>query len=256
MTFALYERVDNVGIITLNRPDRLNAISGAVLADFETALSEGLGDSLTSVLIVTGAGRAFCSGDDLQEYEAQAESEAAAKRHIQAIQQITRLLLGSEKPVIGAVHGYAVGGGFEWVLNCDIVVASEDLVAFFPEMDWGNFVTGGVTHLLPMTIGYQRTMELLILGEKQSAHRLNDLGIVNFVVPRDQMMQKAMEIARRIGEKSRTSIGRLKSMINQDLGIGLWRALDLEEAATVHAFLQPESADRVKRFTNRKSPKK
>ena len=251
MSYALYERRGSIGLVTLNRPERLNAISGDLLGAFAPALEEGLADAHTSVVVLTGAGRAFCSGDDLKELDRQSASDAAIRAHIAAIQDITRLMLGSDKPIVGAVHGYAVGGGFEWLLNCDLVVAADDLVAFFPEMDWGQFVTGGVTHLLPLALGYQRAMELLILGERQSAGRLLGLGLVNFVVPRTELDTKAMEIAARVAEKSRFSVGRLKQLINRDLGAQLWRAVELEQATTIEAFQRPEVAARVARFTKR-----
>ena len=88
--------------------------------------------------MLTGAGRAFCSGDDLKEFDRQSANEAAIGAHITAIQNITRVMLGSDKPIVGAVHGYAVGGGFEWLLNGDLLVAADDLVGFFPEMDWAS----------------------------------------------------------------------------------------------------------------------
>ena len=253
MSFALYERRGSIGVVTLNRPERLNAISGDLLADFAAALDEGLADEQTAVVVLTGAGRAFCAGDDLKEFDRQSASEAATRAHIAAIQNITRIMMGSDKPIVGAVHGYAVGGGFEWLLNCDLVVAADDLVAFFPEMDWGQFVTGGVTHLLPLAVGYQRAMELLILGERQSAERLASLGLVNLVVPRSELEAKALELAGRVAEKSRFSVGRLKQLINRDLGAQLWRAVELEEAATIEAFRRPEVAARVARFGKRKT---
>lgn len=252
MSFALYERRGPVGIVTLNRPERLNAISGDLLAAFAAALGQGLADEDAAVLVLTGAGRAFCSGDDLKEFDRQSASDAAIRAHIGAIQDITRTMLGSDKPIVGAVHGYAVGGGFEWLLNCDLVVAADDLVAFFPEMDWAQFVTGGVTHLLPLAVGYQRAMELLMLGERQSAERLAALGLVNWVVPRDELQGKAMEVALKVAEKSRFSVGRLKRLINQDLGAQLWRAVELEQDATIEAFHRPEVAERVARFATRK----
>lgn len=253
MSYATYERNGAVGIVTLNRPDRLNAISGALLADFEAVLLEGFSDDQVGALVLTGSGRAFCAGDDLKEFDLQTQSEASVQAHVRAIQQITRLLMGSDKPVVGAVHGFAVGGGFEWLLNCDLVVASDDLVAFFPEMDWGQFVTGGLTHLLPLAVGYQRAMELMLLGDRQSAARLQELGLVNWVVPRDLMLDRAIETAQRVAEKSRQSVGRLKHLINMDLGIALWRALDLEEIVTIQAFQQAEAAERVKKFAQRKA---
>ena len=110
MSFALYERRDAVGVVTLNRPERLNAISGDLLAAFSAALKLGIADDKASALILTGAGRAFCSGDDLKEFELQTKSDASIRAHIGAIQDITRLMLGCDKPIVGAVHGYAVGG--------------------------------------------------------------------------------------------------------------------------------------------------
>jgi len=104
------------------------------------------------------------------------------------------------KLVVGAAHGYAVGGGFEWALNCDLVVAADDLVAFSPEMALGHFVTGGVTHLLPLALGYQRTMELIVLGERQDARALLRLGLVNRVVSAEAM------ITRRIGAFAATRL--------------------------------------------------
>lgn len=253
MSFVIYERKGSVGLVTLNRPERLNAIGTDMLADFERTLSEAINDDATAAIVLTGAGRAFCSGDDLKEFEQQSESEATVRAHIDAIQRITRLMLGCDKPIVGALHGYAVGGGFEWVLNCDLVVASENLIGFFPEMDWGNFVTGGVTYLLPQTLGYQRTFEMIVLGERQSATRLLQLGLVNWVVPQEEMLAKAFDVADKIASKSRTSVARLKTLINRDLGAQLWRAVELEEQATVEAFLRPEAAERVKQFGRVKS---
>ena len=252
MSFVLHERRGSIGVVTLNRPERLNAISGDLLAAFAVALDQSLADQQTAVVVLTGAGRAFCAGDDLKEFDRQSASEAATRAHIAAIQNITRIMMGSDKPIVGAVHGYAVGGGFEWLLNCDLVVAADDLVAFFPEMDWGQFVTGGVTYLLPLAVGHQRAMELLILGERQPAERLAQMGLVNWVVPRAELEAKAMEIAARVAEKSRFSVGRLKQLINRDLWTQLWRAVELEEDATVEAFRRPEVAARVARFENRK----
>ena len=252
MSYALYERKDNVGLVTLNRPERLNAISGDLMRDLIAVLETAFDDEQTGALVLTGNGRAFCSGDDLKEFDLQTENEAAVVKHISAIQQVTRLLLGRDKPVIGAIHGYAVGGGFEWLLNCDLVVAADDLVAFFPEMDWGHFVTGGVTHLLPLTVGYQRAMELFLLGERQSAQRLESLGIVNRVVPKEQMLACAMDLAKRIAAKSRYAISNLKATLNRDLGEALWKAIDREQAVTIAAFNHPDTIKRVKAFEARK----
>lgn len=255
MSFATYTRApgDPVGIVTLNRPERLNAISGSLLADLQAAISEGMTDDEAAALVMRGEGRAFCAGDDLKEFDLQTQNASSIQAHIRSIQQITRLMMGGDKPIVGAVHGFAVGGGFEWLLNCDIVVASDDLIAFFPEMDWGQFVTGGVTHLLPLAVGHQRSMELLLLGERQTAQGLKGLGLVNRVVAREAVLPEAVDLARRIAGKARFSVSRLKRLVNLDLAVGLWRALDLEENVAIQSFGQPEAAERVKRFAQRRA---
>src|SRR4051794_10847857 len=248
MSHARLERRGAVAVVTLDRPDRLNAISGALLADLHARLDQANGDETVRAIVLTGAGRAFCAGDDLKEFADQAQDPGG---HIGAIQQITRDLMLNGKPVIGALHGYAVGGGFEWLLNCDLVVAADDLVAFFPEMAIGQFVTGGVTYLLPLAVGHQRAMELLLLGERQTAERLEALGLVNRVVPRAQLLETAVAWAAEVATRNAWSVARLKRLLTQDLQGQLLRALELETAATVEAFGRPEARAAADAFRDR-----
>ena len=242
MSYALHERHAKTSLITLNNPARLNALGTKLLKDFETALLQAINDNQTEAIVITGAGRSFCAGDDMKEFDWNAVNSTTVRAHIQDIQRITHLLMGCDKPVIGAVHGYAVGGGFEWLLNCDLVVASEDLVAFFPELQWGFFVTGGVTHLLPKALGHQKAMELFLLGERQNAKTLHGMGLVNWVVDNGKHLDKAMAIATQITQKSsRPAVAQLKTTLNTELGQGLWHAVQLEQKATIEAFLRPET---------------
>ena len=251
-TYALYALQDEIGIITLNRPERLNAISGELLHDFKLALNQAIEEPECRVIILHGNGRAFCSGDDLKEFAQQSESEEATKAHISAIQDITQLMMKCEKPIIGAIHGYAVGGAFEWLVNCDLVVAADDLKAFFPEMEWANFVTGGISYLLPLAVGHSRAMELILLGEEQTAQRLLDFGLVNWVVPHEQMLEKAFAVAKKLTVKSSYSMGAFKKLVYQTLGDELWKAVKVEEQITIDAFMRPEASERVQNFFNRK----
>ncbi len=246
MSDVLTSRRGAVAVVCLNRPDRLNAISGSLLAALHAALGDVARDDGVRCVVLHGAGRAFCAGDDLKEFGAQSRDRASAEAHIAGIQQITRDIMGGEIPVVAAAHGYAVGGGFEWLLNCDLVVASSDLVAFFPEMAIGQFVTGGVTWLLPRHVGHQRAMELLLLGERQSAERLSALGVVNRVVAPDALLPAALAIADQVAAQSRFSVGRLKRTVHELSGVD--RALALEQAATIEAFLRDEAAQGAARF--------
>ncbi|PFH29349.1 enoyl-CoA hydratase/isomerase family protein [Burkholderia sp. JKS000303] len=252
MSYARIEKSGAVSTVILNRPERLNAISGDLLDDLHRALVEVNADDGCNAIVFTGAGRAFCAGDDLKEFDKQTESDASIRSHVERIQQITRDLMFNGKPVIGAVHGFAVGGGFEWLLNCDMVVASDDLVCFFPEMEWGQFVTGGVTQLLPQSIGHQRAMELWLLGERQSARQLHALGLVNRVVEAGKVVDTALELATRVAERSVFSVSRLKRLLTMELSTDLTRSLELEQSATVAAFATPDAARRVQAFAARK----
>lgn len=205
MSYATLHNEGPVAVVTLNRPERLNAIGAQLLADLHGALVRAQLDADTRVIVLTGAGRAFCAGDDLKEFGAQASSAESIARTCDDIQRITRDIMFGPKLVIGAVHGYAVGGGFEWVLNCDLVVAADNLVAFFPEMSLGHFVTGGVTRLLPQIVGYQRAMELFVLGARHDAQALYRLGIVNRVVPHDELMKSGDGASTPIGGASSCS---------------------------------------------------
>ena len=244
-------REGRTGIVRLNRPERLNAISTALTRELHAVLSAVNHDPDVQVVVFTGNGRAFCAGDDLKEFEQQSASTDSIVTHIEGIQRVTRDLMYSDKLVIGAVHGYAVGGGFEWMLNCDLIVAADDLIAFFPEMEWAQFPTGGVTHLLPQALGYQQAMELLVLGERQSAESLLQRGLINWVVSVDELLPKAMAVADVVKTKSATSVARLKQLLTRSLSGDLGRALELEQEVTIAAFETDEAAERVKAFADR-----
>jgi enoyl-CoA hydratase/carnithine racemase len=252
MPSATLQTEGPVSVVTLNRPERLNAIGGTLLADLHAVLIQAQADPTTRAIVLTGAGRAFCAGDDLKEFADQARSAEAIADTCERIQQITRDIMFGPKLVVGAVHGYAVGGGFEWVLNCDLVVAADDLECFFPEMALGHFVTGGVTHLLPRCVGYQRAVELIVLGERHDAQALHRLGIVNRVVPPAELMSCALEIANRVAAQSSLSTSQLKRVINQGLGAQLATALDLERDAAMACFASPETEQRIEAFTSRR----
>ena len=253
MSYATFEQRDTTAVITLNRPDRLNAISNVLMADLQTAIerAERLDD--VRAIVLCGAGRAFCAGEDLKEFEHVAGSEQAARQHITAIQNITRAMRHSSKIYITAAHGYAVGGGFEWMVNGDLVVAADDLIAFFPEMDRGLFPTGGVSWLLPMAIGYHRAMELILLGERQSAERLQRLGLINWIVKKEHLLDKAIEVATCIASKSPFSVGLFKKLLNQDLA-PLPRALELEQQYTIETFGHPDAARNATDLSDRAAP--
>lgn len=237
-----------ISVVTLNRPERLNAMNADLLRDLGTQLQAAHADPDTRVIVLTGAGSAFCAGDDLKDFGAQAETPESVAQTCEDIQRVTRALMGGAKLVIGAVHGYAVGGGFEWVLNCDMAVAADDLVVFFPEMQLGHFVTGGVTWLLPQAVGHQRAMELIVLGERLSAAQLHALGLVNRLVPKGQALPEALALARTVAERSPVAMGLLKKALAGQSS-ALAAALETERQAAMTCFANPDTAGRIAAFT-------
>jgi enoyl-CoA hydratase/carnithine racemase len=246
------DRHGPVAVVTLDRPERLNAISIALTKDLHAALAEAGADDAVRAIVLTGAGRAFCAGDDLDEFPVQSATEESARAHIAAIQQITRDMLGAPKPVVAAARGYAVGGGFEWLVNADLAIAGDDLVAFFPELTIGQFPTGGVTWLLPLAVGHQRAMELLLLGHRQRAERLRELGLVLRVVPAADVVDEALRLAEELATRAPESVARLKRLVHAELHGLLERALELEEAHTVATFATPFAAAAARRFAERR----
>src|SRR3954465_9562727 len=180
---------EGVRTITLNRPDSLNAMNDALVRAVSRAFRDASGDAATNVIILTGAGRAFCAGDDRREH-VHPETEAEAREFVEAIQDPTRATVLGDKPVVGAINGWAVGGGFEWAINCDFSIWAESARAFFPEVSLNLFVTGGVTALLPALVGLNRAREMLFFGERFDAAALLELGVAWRVVPDGELLQE------------------------------------------------------------------
>ncbi|HUI18477.1 MAG TPA: enoyl-CoA hydratase/isomerase family protein, partial [Alphaproteobacteria bacterium] len=164
------------------------------------------------------------------------------------IQDVTRALALGGKMVVGAIHGWAAGGGLEWVINCDLVVMAEGTRCFFPEIGLGLFVTGGVTTLLPRLIGLKRARELILFGERFDAREALAMGLVWKLVPETDLFASADEAARRIAALPPKQVSDLKRVINRACHLDLEAALALETEATVRAFLDPETRARVAKF--------
>lgn len=234
--------------ISLNRPHRLNAIVPEMLDDLVGATDAANRDAGVRAMVLTGSGRAFCSGDDLKEFASQATDEAGTRAYIERIQDVTRAIIFGDKPVVGAIRGWAVGGGLEWVINCDFAIAAEGTRFFFPEVSWGVFVTGGVTDLLPRLIGLQRTRELILLGEKFDARQALGWGLIRDVVSDGELMATAVTLATRLAALPEGPVRDLKRILARRQGGGLEAAMAAETDATVRGFLDPETATRVGAF--------
>jgi enoyl-CoA hydratase/carnithine racemase len=249
MTSTVISKMDNgIRSIILDRPDRLNAINPDLLADFLEALKEGNADPATKVMVISGAGRAFCAGDDLKEFDSQVGTEEETRAYIESIQVITREIVLNDKMVLGAIHGWAVGGGLEWVINCDLAVMAKGTRCFFPEISLGVFVTGAVTTLLPKMVGLQKAKEMILFGERFDAAQALEWGLVWKVVDEENLMTETLNAAERIAELPQEAVRDLKRVINRACHMDVEGAMALETDATLRGFLDPATAKRISKF--------
>lgn len=239
---------DGVRRISLNRPARLNAIVPELLDDLVEALTEADRDEAVRAVVLTGEGRAFCSGDDLKEFSSQATDRDGTTAYVERIQDVTRAMVLGDTPVVGAIRGWAVGGGLEWVINCDFAIAAEGTRFFFPEVSWGLFVTGGVTEILPRLVGLQRARDMILFGEKFDARRALEWGLLREVVADADLLPRATTLAKRIAALPTGPVRDLRRIFARRHGAGLEVAMAAETAATVRGFLDPETATRIASF--------
>jgi len=247
---VLRETREGICTITLNRPAALNAMNAALLEATAAAFDAAHADPAVRVIVFTGAGRAFCAGDDLKEHR-HPRDEAEARERVERIQRVTRSICLGDRFVIGAINGWAVGGGFEWALNCDLTLWAESARAFFPEYAWGMFVTGGVTALLARMVGLNKAREMLLLGERYTARELHEAGAAWRVVADERLLEEASAVARRIAALPPAPLADLRRALRAVACSELERAIELESEATVRAFLDPATSERIEAFRRR-----
>jgi 2-(1,2-epoxy-1,2-dihydrophenyl)acetyl-CoA isomerase len=242
-----FAQTGDVTVITLDRPERLNAVNDALVRDLCDVLARA-GDELPAVVVLTGAGRAFCAGHDLKEAPEE-EDDAAALARLDRLAEVTRRVRQLSMPVVAAVRGYALGAGFEFALCCDLVIAHPDTVFGFPEVEVGLAVTGGLTHLLPLMVGPAKANELVFMGAHLDAHEAAALGLVNLVA--EDPLARALDWADVLAAKPRRALALAKSCLAAGLTGGLGQAFALETAASLALAMTPDAQGAARAFRAR-----
>ena len=224
---VLYEKSRNLGIITLNRPERLNAINKDLLKGLIEKLETARQDKSIVSVILTGAGRAFCAGEDLKETSAGKSFEDWIEE-TEGLQQVQRVIMALGKPLIAAVPGYALGGGCEFAMSCDIRIVAESAKFGFPETDVGLTITTAGTKLLAQIVGLGKAKELVFTGDFIDAHEAVTIGLANKVVAAESLLNESIAMARRIGEKSPLALKLSRIAIDQGLHSSFEQTLELE----------------------------
>ncbi|MFW6147116.1 MAG: enoyl-CoA hydratase/isomerase family protein [Thermodesulfobacteriota bacterium] len=244
---VLYHREENVGIITFNRPHRLNAINGDFLDDFMKQLAAAREDNEAVTVIMTGNGRSFCAGEDLKETSAGKSFEQWISE-ADRLQDIQRLTLRLNKPLIAAVNGYAVGGGLEFALSADIRIASPDAKFGFAETGVGLAVTQAGTKLISQIVGLGKAKELVFTGEFINADEALRIGLINKVVPQETLLYEAVSMAKKIGERSPLSLRLARIALDQGLHSSFEQMLEIE----ANHLLICGSSEKQKQFIEKK----
>jgi len=224
---VLYDKKQNVGIITLNRPERLNAINQDLLQGLIENLEAAGQDKEIVSVILTGSGRAFCAGEDLKETSAGKTFDDWIVE-TDGLQDVQRVILALGKPLIAAVRGYALGGGCEFALSCDIRVVAEDAKFGFPETEVGLTVTTAGTKLLTQIVGLGRAKEMVFTGDMIDAREALRIGLANRVVSDESLLDTALAMAQKIGEKSPLALKLSRIAIDQGLHSSFEQTLELE----------------------------
>lgn len=215
----LIETADGVATLTVNRPQSLNALNSEVLGELECALYTLGSDTGIRAVVLTGAGdKAFVAGADIKEMA----EMSAIEGHAFALkgQRIMLAMETMKKPVIAAVNGYALGGGLELALACDFIYASENARLGFPEVTLGIMPGFGGTQNLARLIGPNRASEMIFTGRMITAHKAVSWGIVNELVPLDELLTKALETARAIAGVGSLGVAYAKDAIANGLNMG------------------------------------
>jgi enoyl-CoA hydratase/carnithine racemase len=230
--------------LTLNRPDKLNALSGELVGALSRAIDEAAADSDVRVIALAGAGRAFCSGYDLSEEAAGDLHGPVAWRDLLAADVAATLqVLDCPKPVIAQVHGYALAGGLELAMACDLVVAAEGTRFGEPEIRYGS---APVTLLMPYLVGQKKTRELLFTGDLVDAAEAERIGLVNRVVAMEQLATEVDALADRIARTPPEVTAPTKRMLNRAMdAMGFRAAVEagIDLGAIINAADTPEQRE-------------
>jgi enoyl-CoA hydratase/carnithine racemase len=246
-----YETDGDIAFLTLDRPDRLNAVNPALANDLCLALEKAISDQV-GVAILAGEGRSFCAGYDLKR-EQEDNGYETRRQNTERTQDVMRLVRSAPFPIIAAVQGYALGAGCEFAFCSDLIVAADDATFGFPEVGVGLSITGGISYILPLAVGMARAKELVLLGEFFSARKALEMGLINQVVPSGELSSAAVAMARKLALQPRLALHFAKRVLDSGPQGGLAEALQLESLFAMTTLGSDDALQASARFRTRHS---
>jgi enoyl-CoA hydratase/carnithine racemase len=251
----LIEERGPIAILTINRPEKLNAWSRDLTAQFREYISTlNEGEYKKRCLILTGAGRAFCVGADVSFIADQSEGRQPAWRLPRPESRVSELMRRCDVPIIGAINGYAIGAGFGFALSTDMRIAADDARFQVTQMKRGVFADGGLGHLLPQAVGDQRAFEIMSTARWVDAQEALELGMVLDVVPRDQLLDAAVELAEQVAKQSPIGLAASKRVIYQRTDEAWQRSEEFTYLAIDRMFFTDDVKEGVASFVEKREP--
>lgn len=249
MAFVTLEKQGHVGVVTMNRPEALNALNDQVLRDLDAVLTQAEEDAELYVLVVTGAGRSFVAGADIGQMSgfSAVEGKAFGVYGNQVFAKLENL----SKPTIAAVNGFALGGGCELAMACDIRLASEKAKFGQPETGLGITPGFGGTQRLPRIVGVSRAMELILTAKTISAAQAREIGLVSEVYPPEELMDRALELANAIAANAQVAVRQSKAAIRRGLQTDMATGAAFESEAFGLCFSTQDQKDAMNAFVNK-----
>ncbi len=241
---VLTETRGRVLLITLNRPDAMNSINGALSTGLVAAIETLDSDPALTVGILTGAGRGFSAGMDLKAF---ARGEDTGP-------MMTFIRNGSKKPLIGAIEGFALAGGLELALTCDLLVAAEGAKLGIPEVGVGLFAAAGGLLRLPSRVGHGRAMEMALTADPIRAEEAASLGLVSRIAPKGEAVAVALELAERIAKNAPLAVTASKQLINLSHGATDDEFYELQKSYMKTVFSSEDSKEGPRAFAEKRSP--
>ena len=243
---------NGVALLTINRPEALNAVNAAMLDELCEVVEQVESDAEVRVLVITGTGKAFVAGADITHMRGLSPQQA--KEWSERGQRAVGKLESAKKPVIAAVNGYALGGGTELALACDIRVASDRAVFGQPEVKLGMIAGFGGTQRLPRLVGTGRAKEMLFTGDHYDARSAYEMGLVNKVVPADELLDYCLDMARRIAGRGTQAVRLSKEAVDRGRDMDLEKALHLESDLYALVFSTGEPNEGCGAFLDKREP--
>ena len=253
----LLEKDGHIAILTLNRPEKMNALSAEMRESLPRALQEIQGDDSVRAVILTGAGRGFCSGADVAVQAARAAGQVVETSRQTLLQLVGSVILGFEKvnkPIIAAVNGIAAGVGLTMTLACDIRIASANARFAAIWVKRGLIADGGATLLLPLTVGMEKALELSFTGDIIDAREAERIRLVSRVVPPEELMSRARELAQKIASGPPISVELVKKVMWEKIRNQLREQLLFESYAQNICRTTQDQKEAVKAFMEKREP--